>query len=209
MPRRNPAPLDQDADAADAAAGTSLGSNLTRETFQEHWRTIKTLKRELDEANGRYRAARKGAENAGVDLKTLGLLEHLAKLDDGEADDRLNKVFRYAGWLSLPIGTQISLFEAEPTKPDAEDAHRQWAASEAGVESGKHGANRDDNPYPPGSPMHVQWDAGWLNGQSIIAHEMAPTGRKRASTSRARRNPPAAGGAVLVSADAAHAAGHA
>lgn len=205
MPRRSTTPINHDTDAADAAAGASLGSNLSRETFQEHWRKIKTLKRELDEANGRYRAARKGAENAGVDLKTLGLLEQLAKLDDGEADYRLNKVFLYAGWLSLPIGTQVSLFEAEPPKPEAEDAHRQWAASEAGVESGKHGANREDNPFPPGSPLHVQWDAGWLNGQKIIAHEMAPTGRMRASTSRTRRNPPAAG----VSADAAHAAWHA
>ena len=42
----------------EAQVGAKLGTNLTRETFEEHWRKIRTLKREFDEANGRYRAAK-------------------------------------------------------------------------------------------------------------------------------------------------------
>ena len=190
----------------DAQVGAKLGANLTRETFEEHWRKIRTLKRELDEANGRYRAAKKLAEGAGVDLKTLGLLEQLAKLDDGEADSRLNKLFRYAGWLDLPIGTQIDLFQAEPRKEKADAEHSEWAATEAGIESGKHGANRDDNPFVPGSPLHVKWDGGWLRGQEIIANGLAPKA-KQASTRRERREPGQSGGPAARPRQGEHAAG--
>jgi hypothetical protein len=127
-------------DGAEGVPAASL-SNLTPETFQEHYRNIRKLKRVLDEANGEYRAARKAAESQGVDLKVLALLEQMAKLDEGEADARLTKLFKYAGWLDLPVGHQVSLFdrEGEFFKPEAEDVHRQWAANEAGIAAAKFG----------------------------------------------------------------------
>lgn len=175
-----------DADSAAERVGAAVGLNLTRDTFEECFRKIRTAKREADEARGRYQAARKAAKDAGVDMPALALMEQLAKLDEEEVNQRLGVVFRYAGWLELNIGTQLDMFGAEPRTQKAEVEQREWAAEEAG----KAGPNRnDENPYPPGSPLHVKWDAGWLKGQAIIADQMGPA-RKRAATTRKRREPP-------------------
>lgn len=194
-------PQDEDENPASAEqrVGAHVGLNLTRDTFEECFRKIRTAKREADEARGRYQAARKLAKDAGVDMAALALMEQLARLDEDEVNQRLSTVFRYAGWLELKVGTQIDLFSDVPQRPrKAEVEHREWSAEEAGIEAGKAGAERnDENPYPPGSPLHVKWDAGWLKGQAIIAEQMGPT-RRRAATTRKRREPPkrAAGSAA-------------
>ncbi len=181
---------DRPAASAEERVGAHVGLNLTRDTFAECFRKIRTAKREADEARGRYQAARKAAKDAGVDMPALALMEQLAKLDEDEVNQRLSAVFRYAGWLELKVGTQLDMFGAEPRTQKAEVEHREWAAEEAGIEAGKAGADRnDENPYPPGSPLHVKWDAGWLKGQAIIAAQMGQT-RKRAATTRKRREPP-------------------
>jgi hypothetical protein len=195
MPRSkksvSPAPdADDDKEALDRAASMS---NLPAEVFQKHYREIRTLKRKIDEATSLYRTARKRAGTDGVDLKALAVMEKLSKLDDGDADALLNKVYRYAGWVSLPIGTQITLFDAdaEPTKVEADDEHRQWAASEAGIASGKGGGLREDNPFPEGSPLYDRWDRGFLEGLEALAAGMGKD-RKKAPTNKQRAEPPKA-----------------
>ncbi|EHM01208.1 hypothetical protein HMPREF9946_02212 [Acetobacteraceae bacterium AT-5844] len=146
--------------------------------FLDFYRQLRREKRAVDEANGKYRAARKRAEAAGVDLKSLALMESLSKLDEAEATTRLRTALRYAGWADMKIGEQTDLFAADgqavPEKAQAE--WREGVAEEAGYDAGKSGQNRDDNPYPLGTPHAAAWDRGWCAGQAVIAAEMGPDG---------------------------------
>lgn len=158
------------------------GHNVPPEVKQKHLRIIATLRREASEAQGRFRAARKAAEEAGLDLKQLALMEQLAKLEPEDAEKRVRGAFELARLAHLPLGTQLDFFTAGSApvvapSEDADNEHREWAAGEAGLEAGKNGRNRTDNPFPPGSALYDTWDRSWIAGQQLIADGMAPKKR--------------------------------
>jgi hypothetical protein len=146
--------------------------------FLEFYGQIRKEKRKVDEATAGYRNARKRAETAGVNLKALAFMEKLAKMDDDEAASHLRTSMRYASWADLKISQQPDLLEpgdiAVPEKAMAE--HRESIAEDAGYAAGRQGADRSENPYPPGSPFAAKWDQGWGDGQRVIAMEMGPDG---------------------------------
>lgn len=168
------------------------GNIFTPATLALH-RAVVTTKREADEAQGRYRAARKKLRDAGADMGAYALMESLAKLGEEEANRRMNDAMRYGRFLGLPIGTQLQLLEDDlPRVPEkAKAEHTEWEATEAGILAGKAGYGRvDDNPFQAGSPLYVAWDEGWLKGQATIAATMGENA-KQANTSRKRREPAA------------------
>ena len=76
----------------------------------------------------------------------------------------------YAGWLKLPIGTQLAMFgQPEPATVDAKAAaeHAEWEARDQGSAEGKAGHERGDNPNLLGSPEYAAYDRGWLEGNKI------------------------------------------
>lgn len=177
---------------SDATPAPAAGHNqISPAMFLDFYRQLRTEKRAVDEANGKYRATRKRIEGAGVDLKALALMESLSKLDEAEATTRLRTALRYAGWADVKIGQQTELFGADdgqavPQK--AQDEWREGMAEETGYEAGKAGADRGENPFPPGGPLYAMWDRGWGAGQAVIAMEMGPdgTGPKKKRGKRGR-----------------------
>lgn len=168
---------------------------LAPDDFVKAWLELKAYKRKLDEANGTYRAHRKKMEGMGVDLKSLALLEQLSKLETPEEQSaRLKRTVQYAGFLSMPLGSQLELFAAgvQPEAPGqtSQSAISEAAANDAGYEAGKEGGNREDNPYPAGSPLHVAWDDGWVRGQEYIAERMERGLPPRAVKKKADRPAP-------------------
>lgn len=148
--------------------------NLPPAVFLQHCREIRDAKRLHDEAGMALARVKKAAKGVGVDLGALKIVEALSKLDDDEAEIRVRHAFEYATWLGNPIGTQASLFPAEIQEPEqkAKGEQQEWEAGNAGYLGGKGGKLRSDNPYPEGSPLHVQWDKGFLRGLKILAAEL-------------------------------------
>lgn len=184
---------------AERLSSAPPGSNLTPDTFVEGFLELMRLKRAVDEATGKYRAARKRLEGQGADLKALALVEGWRKLDADEVEQRLRKSLQYAAWLSMPIGSQPSLFADLPHDKPGEKMRAEqarWAAEEAGYMSGKAGGDRnEDNPYPPGTENHVAWDEGWVRGQAAIAEGMRPS--RKPKQARGERRPSRRGRSAL------------
>lgn len=161
-------------------------SNLTPDTFVGLWIELRNGRRELDEANARYRAIRKRMEKAGVNLKGLALAEQFANLEQDEADIRLREAIRYSQWAKLPLGAQPTLFAdltAQADAPGIKASHELSLAEveEQGYAYGKRGEDRSENPHDLGTELAHAWDAGYLRGQALIAQEMARPKKPRAS----------------------------
>jgi ribosome modulation factor len=67
--------------------------------------------------------------------------------------------------MDLSIGQQWSLFDPPKTVD----------AKAAGLHAGMNGEPADNNPHQPGSEEHVEWRAGWGDGQKTITDRMGPS----------------------------------
>jgi hypothetical protein len=123
--------------------------------------------------------AKKAAKGDGINLAALKVVENRAKLDSDERELIDRKVAEYALWLDQPIGSQTDMFGSATVSEEATAEQHEWTATGDGLEAGKAGKQRDDNPYPAGSAVHVAWDKAWLRGQKIIAKQMGPTKGRR------------------------------
>lgn len=171
-------------------------SNVSREEFLRHFRACASLRGEVDEANGRYRAAIKAAGEAGIDEKSLVQAIKIRKSgDEAKEAMRFRDLGRYLRYLDMPLGHQFALFEEEAPAASApddgdgdeyadapddldgerdEDEQAVWDATQAGRRAGRGGERRSANPHLQGTKSYVAWDEGWLNGQASLADEMTP-----------------------------------
>lgn len=128
-----------------------------------HLRKIKEAEKKKDEAVNALRTARKAAKADGVDLPTLDYVRGLDKLGDHERVHGFNQVVTYSGFLSVPLYSQLSLFD--PPNPDENDVID--IAYARGLRAGKQGHDQV-SPYDPASPASQEWLKGWHDGQEII-----------------------------------------
>jgi hypothetical protein len=169
-----------------AKEATSLAEtrshNVPPAVFLKHYRDIRRLKDDRDDAAMALARAKKAAKNEGIDLDALKMLEKLSALDLDEAELQLKNLRMYAAWIELPLGSQLDMFgKAEPATVDAKTAaeQREWQAGEEGAHAGKAGHERDVNPWSAGTAEYVAWDRAWaagnktwLKSQQQIASEM-------------------------------------
>lgn len=145
--------------------------NVPPEVFLRHYRDIRDCKQAHGETGTALARAKKAAKKDGIDLDALKMLEKLADLDTDEAALQLGHLKIYAGWLELPIGSQLDAFGAPaPLALDAkvQQEQREWVAGGQGFEAGKAGNERDLNPHQAGSSEYVAWDKSWANGNKLF-----------------------------------------
>lgn len=161
-------------------------SNVPNETWLQFVREASATKREIEEASGRHRSVMKRAKAAGCNPKIIALAIASKRQDPAIVSNEIRDTVRVLNLVGVTM-TQTDLFAGwspEVTEKAAME-HDHFTADERGYDAGKAGQDRDGNPFEPGSPFHVAWDAGWLKGQAAIAAAMAP-GATQASARRAR-----------------------
>ena len=183
-----------------ASLAEASSHNVPPEVFLKHYREIKQAKDDHADTGMAVASAKKSAKNDGIDLDAFKWLEKLAKLDPDEAEMQIKHLQTYAGWLKLPIGTQLAMFaQPEPATVDAKAAaeHAEWEARDQGSAEGKAGHERGDNPNLLGSPEYAAYDRGWLEGNKLwlkgqkqIASEMAPKANGNGATAPRKRGRP-------------------
>ena len=152
-----------------AKAGHNSGE-VPAETIARHIDLIKASEIEWREARdkaaelqGVLRNRYKVAKGDGVDIDSLKLAFRIAERAMGEVVSEQRNVGRYLKIMGSPLGTQWSLFE----EPDADGAKPDATAK--GEQAGREGADRDSNPYSPGTPDWFAFNNGWQAGQDTIA----------------------------------------
>lgn len=149
-------------------------------------RQYQTQKRRCEEENGVLRNIVKRAKSDGINTKEMIAVVALSKLDPDQVQADLRDRVRYMALRRMPV-IQVELFGGLDVTltPSSQQKDDLWDAEEAGYRAGRHGASRDDCPYPPATEMYVHWVEFWFKGQAAIARELGDNA-KIASTSRAR-----------------------
>jgi hypothetical protein len=152
-----------------AKAGHNSGE-VPDETIARHVDLIKASEIEWREARdkaaelqGVLRNRYKVAKGDGVDIDSLKLAFRIAERASGEVIEEQRNVGRYLKIMGSPLGHQWSLFD----EPDADGAKPD--ATARGEQAGREGADRDSNPYSPGSADWFAFNNGWQAGQDTIA----------------------------------------
>lgn len=149
------------------------------------------MKRALDEASGKYRAVLAKLSDGGVDMKAWRQVEKLSQLDPEEREMQLRNVARYAGFLDLPLGTQVSAFSDDTAKPGqkTKSTIAEFQVEDDGYDAGRGGSARDTNPHEAGSPFHVLWDKGHRAGEAAAVEAMKTGEKKTRGRQKASANP--------------------
>lgn len=140
---------------------------ITPEAFLAADRLVQTAKREQQDASAALARAKKDAKAKSINLTAYKLVEQMRKLEDDERAVVIRLFMSYAGWLDMPLGTQMSLIDAPKMpkpKASAKTEHSVWAAGEAGLIAGRDGEAADSNPHKPGTEHHVAWQNKWADG---------------------------------------------
>ena len=151
---------------------------ISPEDFLSVYRDLKDKKRRKEEAAAAFTAAKQHAKSLGVDLNALKIVEHLASLDDADAELRMRETLRYAAWMGLEIGTQPDMFEQPEVSLASQVAaqHNEWKAEQAGYDAGKSGDPSDNCPHPGTSPLNPRWHQGWRDGAALRTETKPPEG---------------------------------
>ena len=173
----------------------ALDSNVPMDTVQEVFRAYSHARKERESAAGAERAVLAQAKSKGVPPDELRQMYADYRADPDEIRQEIEKRIRNAAFIGKDIGFQATMLTDVAAEAAATPAHQEWAADQAGFESGKAGGDRNEsNPFNPGSEQRVAWDKGFMRGQAAIAEQMAVNGGvKPARTGRKKRQP---GGAL-------------
>ena len=165
------------ADKLSAAPPPAPGNNVTdalrREAF---WACVKTANA-LASAQANHRNEVKRWKEQGVDPSEIGLALKARKQDPGDLLQGLRGQSRMLIVAGILPDLRETLFAGLDVAPPTEKEARQADANKArdeGYFAGKDGDRRDNNPHPPGSDLHVEWDYGYMEGQAAIAARMDP-----------------------------------
>lgn len=160
------------ADIGHNSGGPSKGDVLSADA------ELLEAKRTVDEAVGAFRAVKKRWKKNGVDPSLIASLQSLRGQDEAKRLAEEANRRRYASWMNIkiePPAEEAGQPEEQEGTSGEEAAHREAMAKDAGYRCGRLGTDRtSSNSFPPGSPLHVAFDLGWLDGQAKIANEMGP-----------------------------------
>ncbi|MCC7348109.1 MAG: hypothetical protein IT538_11980 [Variibacter sp.] len=147
--------------------------NITPELVMEASRDLGGHRRDLESAQGAYRARVKHWKKAGINTAALIEAMRIKREDDPDAAVLYYRdLNRYAAWINAAPGTQLGLF-LDDSAPQPSDAAGQqqaaWDAEDTGYRAGQAGRDLADCPYPAGSELAQQWSVGHAKGKAVLA----------------------------------------
>lgn len=147
--------------------------NVTPELVMEAGRDLGQHRRELESAQGAYRARVKHWKKQGVNTAALIEAMRIKREDDHDpAVLYYRDLNRYAAWINAVPGTQLGLFVDDTVPPPSDAAQQQqatWDAEDTGYRAAQGGVPIDQCPYPVGSELAQVWSLGWNQGNKVAA----------------------------------------
>jgi hypothetical protein len=139
---------------------------------------IDALMEKVAEVRGRISSIKKVAEKCGADWDVIKLYAKYDKrVRQGEAGAVVTEQRRLSALMRLmesPLHTQFGLFPDEPVVDPSSLAAAKpgFDAELQGQHAYRNSEPEDNNPFPPGSDQHVDWQRGWRNAQAATARSM-------------------------------------
>ncbi len=144
-------------------------------TFHRHIALIGNKRATLKVAREQHKKARQAAKADGILLKDLDRALELADMTGEEQRQYLNTQAAYLQWLKVPLGSQMSMFEAPDFMGDEEaiKAEADELAAGKGFFAGLNGVDESDNPHEANNPTGQAWIKGYREGEDQRRQAMA------------------------------------
>lgn len=120
----------------------------------------------MESARKHRKTIRSQAKLRGFELEQMDRAIEERNRDDNTTVEGLKVFKRYCEFLNLPIGSQISLFDAPQSNGFSQETILKHAYDD-GYERGIMGKNPDDQAYPGMSEEGQSHLAGWNAGQAV------------------------------------------
>lgn len=161
-----------------ATAETNVSEAVYSEFYSEWMDSVRQEKQQKSKTN----LILKRAKSAGISIEAMKAAEKLRVMGADKVESDRRELEKVCAWMGVALFTQTSMDLQQPPS----SAISQEYARESGYDCGKEGGDRvDGNPFPPGTPNHVAWDAGYMGGQTLLAEGLAPK-PKKANASKAK-----------------------
>lgn len=142
------------------------GENITQDDILFYRGQFAKADAELAVVKKRRKLVRQRAKLAGIEVEVLDEVLKLENEDDATTLARMQTFARYAQFVSLPIGTQVSFFGDERAMAKHEtDLDKAWRQ---GHEDGIMGKDRDQQAYPPMTELGMRYEEGYADGQGEL-----------------------------------------
>lgn len=113
------------------------------------------------------KATRQRAQLFGIKVEILDEVMREAEKEDDTTHERLSTFKQYAEFMGLPIGSQLTLFDAGGSTASSARETLLDKAEREGRELGVMGKNTDEQKYPPMTDEGQAHLRGWHEGQKV------------------------------------------
>jgi hypothetical protein len=166
-------------------------SNDAIVSFQVAWMRKKAT---IDQLVGEQRALVKSGKANGINTDAaIDAVRKRRRFSAEEARLYMRDLIRSMALQNMPV-RQEDLFTGWEAgiSPGVELEATLWDAEKEGFKAGRHGADRGDCPYSPGTEHHAVWHTEYAKGvlsRSSDGSEVAPATRERPPRGRQARIP--------------------
>lgn len=136
----------------------------SREDFLFFSGRLAAADKDIKEAKDRRKKLRQFFANQGVNLAMMDEALAERSREDGTTISNMRELKRYYGYLGLPIGKQLDIFD----QPAGNAVAVEEQAYEEGKELGIKGMNPDDQKWLPTTPEGQAHQRGWNDGQAVL-----------------------------------------
>lgn len=154
-----------DENQEDQSESTST-NGASKEDFLFFKGLFENIAGDLRDVKGRRKQARARAESVGLNVD---MLDRVIKDQDNGGEvtlDELREYKRYAEWLDMPVGTQLSFLDSPKRRKQKEDDREK--AARVGYSHGLAGAARDEQAYPPLTEIGMAYADAYDRGQDEL-----------------------------------------
>ena len=149
---------------------------------------METQMRRCDEENSALRLIKKDVKNRGHDVQAmLRAIKNRKKGAEKTIGDMRSEI-KYSGLQRLPL-TPETLFDLMDFTVTEKTRQGQdiWDAEEHGYQSGLHGVDIREAPYPPGTELFMHWHTWWMKGDAAREKARGPDATEATAARRPRK----------------------
>ncbi|MGE0289293.1 MAG: hypothetical protein AB7I42_26540 [Bradyrhizobium sp.] len=159
--------------AADEANGKAGHNGVREGEFLQFVARNARIEEKFEALRDERKKLRREMKDAGVELGVFDAMLKLEAKGDDAIEQELKTQIRYARFLRLPIGTQLSILDEDPdpfSQRPTEDLLVKVRAD--GKLAGMRGKNQSDNPHEASPDLWQEWLQGYQDGQKVLFDEL-------------------------------------
>lgn len=150
---------------AKKAIDDAKATNISPQDIQQCARELNDIEDKMETLKGQVRSLRKKWKGDGIPLKAVDQVRSDKRKDLADVIQEQKDYQMVAAALSLDLtGAYQATFDFD-ISTEIKEENAKYDAGRDGLNFGRRGDPRTDNPFEAGTVAYAAWDAGWIDGE--------------------------------------------